>query len=79
MVALYAAIAVAMTGLFFFLHYLGNQTPYDLARQRVIDEYAAHDIGKPGRYFRDERPLFIWEVLSGGADRDCGSASGCRV
>ena len=75
-VALYAAIAVAMTGLFFFLHYLGNQTPYDLARQRVIDEYAAHDIGKPGRYFRDERPLFIWEFCQvaqtaiAGAHRD---------
>ena len=60
-VALYAAIAMAMTGLFFFLHYLGNQTPYDLARQRVVAEYAAHEIGKPGRYFMDERPLFIWE------------------
>lgn len=50
-----------MTGLFFFLHYLGNQTPYDLARQRVVAEYAAHELGKPGRYFMDERPLFIWE------------------
>lgn len=60
-VALYAAIAMAMTGLFFFLHYLGNQTPYDLVRQRVVAEYAAQDLGKPGRYFMDERPLFIWE------------------
>ena len=50
-----------MTGLFFFLHYLGNQTPYDLARQRVVAEYAAHELGKPGRYFMNERPLFIWE------------------
>ena len=52
---------MAITGLFFFLHYLGNQTPYDLARQRVVAEYAAHELGKPGRYFMDERPLFIWE------------------
>ena len=78
MVALYAAIAVAMTGLFFFLHYLGNQTPYDLARQRVADEYDAHGLGKPGRYFMDERPLFIWEFCQvaqtaiAGAHRDAG-------
>ena len=75
-VALYAAIATAMTGLFFFLHYLGNQTPYNLARQRVVAEYAAHELGKQGRYFMDERPLFIWEFCQvaqttiAGAHRD---------
>lgn len=75
-VALYAAIATAMTGLFFFLHYLGNQTPYNLARQRVVAEYAAHELAKPGRYFLDERPLFIWEFCQvaqttiAGAHRD---------
>lgn len=75
-VVLYAAIATAMTGLFFFLHYLGNQTPYNLARQRVVAEYAAHELAKPGRYFMDERPLFIWEFCQvaqttiAGAHRD---------
>ena len=73
---MYAAIAVAMTGLFFFLHYLGNRTPYNLARERVVAEYAAHELGKPGRYFMDERPLFIWEFCQvaqtaiAGAHRD---------
>ena len=32
---LYAAVAVAGTAFFFFLHYLGNQIPYPLAEQRV--------------------------------------------
>ena len=33
-VSTYAAIAIFGTTLFFFLHWLGNQIPYDLAKQR---------------------------------------------
>ena len=32
--AAYAAVAIFGTALFFFLHHLGNQIPYDLAKQR---------------------------------------------
>ena len=38
---IYAVIAVGGTAFFFFLHYLGNQTSYDLLRQRFQAEFAA--------------------------------------
>ena len=35
----YAALAVSATVLFFFLHHLGNQLPYDLAKQRMATAF----------------------------------------
>ena len=40
-VAPYAAIVLLAPALFFLLHHLGNQIPYDLAQQRFRAEYAA--------------------------------------
>ena len=37
----YAAVAIFGTAFFFFLHHLGNQIPYDLAKQRVAEELAS--------------------------------------
>ena len=37
----YAAVAVLGTACFFFLHHLGNQIPYDLAKQRIAEEFAS--------------------------------------
>lgn len=39
-IALYAAIAVVGTVFFFFLHHLGNQIPFDLAKERFAEEDA---------------------------------------
>lgn len=39
-IALYGAVLVVGTGFFFFLHYVGNQIPYDLALQRFSTDYA---------------------------------------
>ena len=38
---LYTAILVSGTALFFFLHHLGNQLPYEQAKQRFSDDFAA--------------------------------------
>ena len=39
-IVLYAAVLIVGAGFFFFLHYLGNQIPYDLAVRRFSTEYA---------------------------------------
>ena len=63
--------------LFFALHYIGNTIPYDLARQRFADEFAAHQTADgAARYFSGERPLFDYEfcdisvMVMTGARRD---------
>ena len=63
--------------LFFTLHYIGNNIPYDLARQRFADEFVAHQTGGgAARYFSEERPLFDYEfcqislMVVGAARRD---------
>lgn len=38
----YIAILIAGATLFFFLHHLGNKIPYDLARQRLADNFAVN-------------------------------------
>ena len=35
----YAAVAIFGTAFFFFLHHLGNQIPYDLAKQKFPEEF----------------------------------------
>ena len=42
LVTLYAATAILGTALFFFLHYLGNQIPYELAQRRFAAEFEAN-------------------------------------
>ena len=37
--SLYTVVAIVGTTFFFFLHYLGNQLPYDLARHRFAAEF----------------------------------------
>ena len=39
-IALYGAVLIVGTGFFFFLHYVGNQIPYDLAVRRFSTDYA---------------------------------------
>ena len=39
---IYAAVLVLGTGLFFFLHHLGNQLSYEQAKQRFSDDIAAN-------------------------------------
>lgn len=41
-IALYITALATGTALFFFLHYLANQIPHDLALQRLRDEYASN-------------------------------------
>ena len=40
--AVYAAVLAAGTALFFFIHWIGNQTPYETVRQRLEDEIAVN-------------------------------------
>ena len=40
LVLLYAAIAIGGTAFFFFLHFLGNQTPHSLIQKRIATEAA---------------------------------------
>lgn len=39
--SMYAAVMVAGTTFFFFLHHVGNQLPYEVAKQRFATEFAA--------------------------------------
>ena len=70
---LYAAVAVAGTAMCFFLHYAGNQIPYDLAQQRFAEEFEESRVSR--RYFGGEKPLFTYEfcqlslAVMGGAYR----------
>ena len=41
-VAVYAAVLAAGTALFFFIHWVGIQTPYETVRQRLEDEIAVN-------------------------------------
>ena len=43
----------------FFLHYAGNQIPYELAQQRFAEEFEESAVSH--RYFGGERPLFTYE------------------
>jgi len=50
--AAYAAVAAFGTAFFFFLHHLGNQIPYDLAKQRFIAaEHRGSSHVDPGNIF----------------------------
>ena len=76
-ISLYAAAMALGIILFFTLHYIGNGIPYDLARQRFAEEFAAHQTADgAARYFGGERPLFNWEFcdisvkVMAGARRD---------
>ena len=76
-ISLYAAAMLLGIILFFTLHYIGNNIPYDLAKQRFADEFDAHQTsGGAARYFNGERPLFDWEfcqislMVIGGARPD---------
>ena len=42
----YAAVAVSGTVLFFFLHYLGNQLPYELGKQRFETAFKENNLGR---------------------------------
>ena len=43
-ILLYALVLLGMTFLFFFLHYLSNQIPYDLAKKRFADAFAGSNL-----------------------------------
>ena len=61
-ISLYAAATLLGLILFFTLHYIGNTIPYDLAKQRFADEFAAHQTADGAdRYFNGEKPLFVYE------------------
>lgn len=76
-IAVYAATVLIGMVLFFFLHYLGNQVPYETVRMRFAEEFA---VNQPldERYFNGERPLFDWEfcqlslAVMGGAHQGGG-------
>lgn len=76
-IAVYAATVLIGMVLFFFLHYLGNQVPYETVRLRFAEEFA---VNQPldERYFNGERPLFDWEfcqlslAVMGGAHQGGG-------
>ena len=78
--AVYAAVLAAGTALFFFIHWIGNQTPYETVRQRLEDEIAVNAGAADERYFDGARALFEWEFCEialatvTGARRD-GAAS----
>lgn len=40
-VSAYVAVTIFGTAFFFFLHHLGNRIPYDLAKQRIAEEFAS--------------------------------------
>lgn len=76
-IAFYAAVLVAGTAFFFFLHYLGNQIPYDLAFYRLKEGYT-----EKLPWMRDDHPASWFYnryefcqlslTVLGGAERDDG-------
>lgn len=76
-ITVYAATMLIGMVLFFFLHYLGNQVPYETVRLRFAEEFA---VNQPldERYFNGERPLFDWQfcqlslAIMGGAHQGGG-------
>ena len=56
--AVYAALLAAGTTLFFFLHWIGNLTPYETVRQRLEDEVAVNSGSWDERYFAGAKMLF---------------------
>ena len=74
--AAYAAVLAAGAALFFFLHWMGNQLPYDLARKRLADAAALTAGAADERFFDAAKPLFTWEFCElslmtlAGASRD---------
>lgn len=76
-IVLYTVITIVGTAFFFFLHYLGNQLPYDLAKQRFAEELAINNSDSDPTLFEDARPKFSYEhcqisltVLGGAAPDD---------
>ena len=57
--AVYAAILAAGTALFFFLHLVGNLTPYETVRQRLEYEAAVNSGTGDERYFDGAKRLFM--------------------
>ena len=56
--AVYATILALGTALFFFLNWVGNQTPYETVRQRLEDEIAVNSGPGDERYFGGAKRLF---------------------
>ena len=77
-VAIYAAVSAATVALFFFLHWMGNQTPYEVVRQRLSDEMAVNKGPADERFFDGARGVFDWEFCNlslqalAGSRRDVG-------
>ena len=59
--AVYAAILALGTALFFFLHWVGDLTPYETVRQRLEDEVAVNAGAADERYFDGAKKLFRTE------------------
>ncbi len=65
----YAAVALLATAFFFFLHYVGNSIPYELAQQRFRAEFEAGrpDEGQARGYKDDYEYCQISETVMAGA------------
>lgn len=59
-IVLYTVITIVGTAFFFFLHYLGNQLPYDLAKQRFAEELAINNSDSDPTTFGNVRPKFSY-------------------
>lgn len=77
-IVLYATITIVGTAFFFFLHYLGNQLPYDLAKQRFAEELAINNSDSDPTPFGGVRPKISYThcqislTVLGGADDSNG-------
>ena len=50
-VSIYSAVSAIMTSVFFLFHYVGNQVPDDLAKQRFAEEFVSNE-GLTGGFAR---------------------------
>ena len=66
-VAAYALLAILVNALFVFLHYLGNQIPYDLAAQRLAAEAASERVDPGQRLRLKNAPCDVEKAVLGGA------------
>lgn len=77
-IVLYVVITIIGTSFFFFLHYLGNQLPYDLAKQRFAEELAVNSSDSDPTPFGGVRPKISYThcqislTVLGGADDSNG-------
>lgn len=77
-IVLYAVITIIGTSFFFYLHYLGNQLPYDLAKQRFAEELAINNSDSDPTLFGGVRPKLAYThcqislTVLGGADDSNG-------